>query len=201
MEDWLYYSLSIALCLAFSLLSSLRRPPTATTGKPWTPPLPPGPNALMAALGLGPLLLLAWTSFNIEPIIRIYRARYGPVFTVHLLPSFPVIFIADPAVARHVLVQRGATFAGRPPVNLATRIFSCNQHTVTSAQYGPLWRVLRRNLTAGVVHPSSVLRRHAPARRAAASGLVEGVKRQIVTVLVLDHLFTTNSLSIVLEQE
>ncbi|CAO2199900.1 unnamed protein product [Urochloa humidicola] len=175
MEDWPYY-LSIALCLFLTLLPSSFR---LVAGMAGTPPLPPGPTALTAALGLGPLLLLAWTSFNIESIINIYRAWYGPVFTIHLLPSFPVIFVADPAVARRVLVQRGATFAGRPPANLATRIFSCNQHTVTTAPYGPLWRALRRNLTAGVLHPSSVLRRHAPARHAAASGLVEGVKQQM----------------------
>ncbi|CAO2205753.1 unnamed protein product [Urochloa humidicola] len=173
MDDWLYYSLSIVFCLAFSLLlSSLRRP--AAAGKlAGAPPLPPGPTALTAALGLGPLLLLAWTSVNIEPIIGLYRARYGPVFTVHLLPSFPVVFVADRAVARRVLVRRGAAFAGRPPANLATRIFSCNQHTVTSAPYGPLWRALRRNLAAGVLHPSSLLRCHA-----AAAGLVEGIAQQ-----------------------
>jgi hypothetical protein len=45
MEDWLYYSLSIAFCLALSLLSSLR----PATGTPLAvPSLPPGPTALQA---------------------------------------------------------------------------------------------------------------------------------------------------------
>ncbi|OEL23789.1 hypothetical protein BAE44_0015191 [Dichanthelium oligosanthes] len=152
MGDWLYYSLSIAFCLALSLLLSSLRPPT---GKPGTPPLPPGPTALTA---LGPLLLLAWTSGNIESIIRIYRAWYGPVFTVYLLPSFPVVFVADRDLARRVLVQRGAAFADRPRANFATRIFSSNHHNITAGAYGPLWRVLRRNLTGKVLQPSSLHR-------------------------------------------
>jgi TRAP-type C4-dicarboxylate transport system permease small subunit len=39
MEDWLYYSLSIAFCLVISLLLSSLWP--AATGKPAAPPLPP----------------------------------------------------------------------------------------------------------------------------------------------------------------
>jgi hypothetical protein len=119
MEDWVYYSLSMTICIALSFLLSSIRP---ATGKPAAKPsLPPGPTAL--SLLLGPLLLLAWTTFNIEPIIRLAQSWYGPVFTIYLLPSFPVIFVADGATARRVLVQCGAAFADRPPVNLATRAY------------------------------------------------------------------------------
>ncbi|OEL26425.1 Cytochrome P450 89A2 [Dichanthelium oligosanthes] len=51
-------------------------------------------------------------------------------------------------------------------------------HTITSAAYGPLWRVLRRNLAAKVLHPSCLCR-HAAARRRAVSGLVAGITRQM----------------------
>ncbi|TVU42751.1 hypothetical protein EJB05_09172, partial [Eragrostis curvula] len=153
MEDWLYYSLSTAFCLALSIV--LWR---ATGGKPsGSPPtssfMPLGPTSLTA---FGPLLLLAWTSVNIESVVRAARSWYGPVFTLWLLPSFPVVFIADRAAAHRALVQRGSAFADRPPANLATRIFSSDQHNITSAGYGPLWRALRRNLTGRCLHPASM---------------------------------------------
>ncbi|KAK3142437.1 hypothetical protein QOZ80_4BG0346440 [Eleusine coracana subsp. coracana] len=169
MEDWLYYFFSITLCLTLSLLlSSLWR----AGGKTF---LPPGPTSLTA---FGPLLLLAWTSVNIESVVRVARSWYGPVFTLYLLPSFPVVFVADRAVAHRVLVQRGSAFADRPPANLATRIFSSDQHNITSAGYGPLWRTLRRNLTGKALHPSSIPR-YAAARRRAASGLVDGIAQKM----------------------
>ncbi|KAJ1267284.1 hypothetical protein BS78_07G044700 [Paspalum vaginatum] len=177
MEDWLFYFFSTIFCTALlSLLllcsSSSLRP---ATHQPSSLPLPPGPSGLSV---LGPLIFLGWTNFGIEPIIRAAQRWYGPVFTLHLLPSSPVIFIADRAVARRVLVQSGAAFADRPPANLATRVFSSNQHNVTSAAYGPVWRVLRRNLTSRVLHPSC-LRRYAGARRGAVAGLVAGITRQM----------------------
>ncbi|CAL5010809.1 unnamed protein product [Urochloa decumbens] len=186
MEDWLLYCFFSAMfCLvALSVLfSSSLRP-----AKGAKPSLPPGPSGLSSVIG--PLIFLGWTSFGIDPIVRAARRLYGPVFTLHLLPSVPVIFVADRAVARRVLVQSGAAFADRPPANLATPVFSTDQHNVTSAPYGPLWRLLRRNLSSMVLHPSC-LRRHAAARRRAASGLLAGVARQmmdgVVTVEGLLH--------------
>jgi cytochrome P450 len=175
MEDWLYYSLCLILCLTLSYFLSSVRP--ATTGKPAaiTPSLPPGLPPLTA---LGPFVLFGWTNYGIELIIRTARSWYGRVFTIYFL-STPVIFVADRDVARHVLVQRGAAFADRPPANATTRIFSDDLHTITSAAYGPLWRVLRGNLTAKVLHPSC-LRRYAVARRRAVAGLIAGISRQMM---------------------
>ncbi|XBH81662.1 hypothetical protein VPH35_107183 [Triticum aestivum] len=171
MEDWVYYSLSISLCLTLSLVfSSLCKAKAAGSSF-----LPPGPTSLTA---FGPLLLLAWTSVNIESVVRVARSWYGPVFTLYLLPSFPVVFVADRAVAHRVLVQRGSAFADRPPANFATRIFSSDQHNITSAAYGPLWRALRQNLTGRALHPSSIPR-YAAARRRAASGLADGIAQQM----------------------
>ncbi|KAI3864298.1 hypothetical protein MKW92_049644, partial [Papaver armeniacum] len=43
-------------------------------------------------------------------------------------------------------------FADRPPPLETSKIFSCNQHNITSASYGPLWRLLRRNFTFQILH-------------------------------------------------
>ncbi|KAJ1266141.1 hypothetical protein BS78_08G128000 [Paspalum vaginatum] len=152
MEDWLYYFLSITFSLAiYLLLPSLRR----ATGKAPAvspAPLPPGPAALFS---FGLILFLARSNYGIDLIIRTARSWYCPVFTIYFL-STPVVVVADRTVARRVL---------RPA-----------HHHVPG--YGPLWRALRHNLAASVLHPSC-LRRHAAARRAALSGLVAGIARQM----------------------
>ncbi|XP_066383724.1 cytochrome P450 89A2-like [Miscanthus floridulus] len=170
MEDLLYYSLAIAVCIAIiHLLSSLR--PSTTTVTPRPPALPPGPSLLSL---ITPLLFLGRTNFGIERVLSAARSRYGPVFTLYLMPSRPAIFVADHAVAHRALVQRGAAFADRPPASLPFRIFSSGQCNITSGAYGPLWRALRHNLTSKVFHPSR-LGRFAAARRKALQGLVAGV--------------------------
>ncbi|CAL5007834.1 unnamed protein product [Urochloa decumbens] len=157
MEDWLLYCFFSAMfCLvALSVLfSSSLRPANGAK-----PSLPPGPSGLSSVIG--PLIFLGWTSFGIDHSLR--------------RPPWRAASWCSPA--------RSSSFADRPPANLATRIFSSDQHNVTSAPYGPLWRVLRRNLSSRVLHPSC-LRRHAAARRRAASGLVAGVARQMIDGVV-----------------
>jgi hypothetical protein len=144
MEDLLYYSLTLVICLAAILFLSSLRSAAMVTEKPPPPPLPPGPPPLL--LLLTPLLFLGRTNFGIERVIRAAQSRYGPVFTLHLLPSRPAIFIADCAVAHRALVQRGAGFADRPPPSVPFRVFSSGRgaqhHLRHRGAYGPLWHVL-----------------------------------------------------------
>lgn len=70
--------------------------------------------------------------------------------------SRPAIFIADRELAHQALIQNGAVFADRPPALPTSKIVGSNQHNVSSAAYGPTWRLLRRNLTAEILHPSRV---------------------------------------------
>jgi cytochrome P450 len=75
----------------------------------------------------------------------------------------------------YLLIMR----ALRPPATLATRIFSSDGRNITTGAYGPFWRLLRRNLTGKILHPSSV-RRYAAAGRSAAEGLVDGITTQML---------------------
>ncbi|CAO2168050.1 unnamed protein product [Urochloa humidicola] len=169
MEDWLYYSLSIALCLAFSLLSSLRRPPTAT-GEPCTPPLPPGPTALMAALGLGPLLLFAWTSFNIEPIIRIYRAR-----TAQSSPS--TSSLPSRSSSSPTPPWRATSWSSAAPPSLAgRRRTSPPASSPATSTPSPPRRTARSGVCSAATSPPASSTHLASS---AASSLVEGVKQQM----------------------
>ncbi|XP_039126161.1 cytochrome P450 89A2-like [Dioscorea cayenensis subsp. rotundata] len=114
--------------------------------------LPPGPTAIPI---LGNLHWLWTSSRSIEPLLRDLHARLGPIITLRI-GSTCAIFISDRHLAHEALVTHGAVFADRPPALPATRVFNSNQHNINSAPYGPLWRLLRRNLISEILHPSRV---------------------------------------------
>ncbi|TVU30652.1 hypothetical protein EJB05_22283, partial [Eragrostis curvula] len=65
------------------------------------------------------------------------------------------IQVTDHAVAHRVLVQQSAAFLEHPANATPSTILSRNRHcNVFSAPYGPFWRAARRNMVAGVLHPS-----------------------------------------------
>ncbi|KAJ0964265.1 hypothetical protein J5N97_029387 [Dioscorea zingiberensis] len=115
--------------------------------------LPPGPTAIPI---VGNLIWLRRSSLrNIEHILRDLHARLGPIVTLRI-GSRPAIFISDRHLAHEALVARGAIFADRPKSLRATIILNTNQRNISSASYGPLWRLLRRNLISEILHPSRV---------------------------------------------
>ncbi|XP_028780618.1 cytochrome P450 89A2-like [Neltuma alba] len=146
MEVWFVLLVSLCLCLTirafFNLLSSSR--PTLL--------LPPGPPRIPIVTNL---LFLRRSILEIESLLRDLRARYGPIFTLPVT-SRPLIYIADHSLAQQALVQNGAIFSDRPGPAIATKVFSCDQHDINSAFYGPTWRALRRNLTSEMLHPTRI---------------------------------------------
>uniref|UniRef100_A0A0D9ZGN6 Cytochrome P450 n=1 Tax=Oryza glumipatula TaxID=40148 RepID=A0A0D9ZGN6_9ORYZ len=87
----------------------------------------------------------------------------------------PTVEIHDAALARRALVDYADAFIDRPAILPFTgppgRRRSDN---LTTVPYGPQWRVLRRNLTGGILHPSraGLL---APLQRTAVEALVAGI--------------------------
>ncbi|KAI3719818.1 hypothetical protein L6452_20723 [Arctium lappa] len=133
METW--FVIVVSLCVAALIRSTLFR---RSAGKS----LPPGPSYLSSNL-----LLLTNSRLNLEPILRNLKSKYGPLITFSI--GFrPSIFVADHSLAHHILIQNGAVFSDRP------RTFA--QRNISSASYGPTWRLLRRNLASEVLHPSRV---------------------------------------------
>jgi cytochrome P450 len=69
-----------------------------------------------------------------------------------------LIEISDSAAARTALIDDADAFSNRPltlfPVALVTGQRRRRSDSISSAQYGPLWRVLRCNLTSEALHPS-----------------------------------------------
>ncbi|XP_020114962.1 cytochrome P450 89A2-like [Ananas comosus] len=174
MEDWLLHLVALAASILVTLLlSSLLKP--SRPRKTASLPFPPGPRSLPVVGPLFALLRRGRSNFDVDQLLRRLRrlhSRHGPILSVRRLSSSrPAVFIADRVLAHRALVARGAEFADRPPASGSSAVLSSNQRSISSAPYGPLWRALRRNLAAELLHPSR-LRAHSPARRWALDLLV-----------------------------
>lgn len=147
MESWLVIAISICVASIIGVWLSgngSRRPKKVQ--------LPPGPQTFPV---IGDISLLRKSGVEMEAMIRNLHAKYGPIVTLRILQR-PTVFVADHSLAHQALVQNGAVFASRPPALPIGRITSCNQHNINSASYGPTWRLLRRNLTSEILHPSRI---------------------------------------------
>jgi cytochrome P450 len=154
MDSWQIYLGAILGALPLVLLL-LRN---GKSGDVWRRRLPPGPPSVPV---LGSLVLLTNSLADVEPLLRRLFARYGPVVSLRV-GSRLSIFVADRRLAHAALVERGTALADRPSLSTFT-LLGENDNTITRASYGPVWRLLRRNLVAETLHPSR-LRLFAPAR-------------------------------------
>ncbi|CAN6298805.1 unnamed protein product [Urochloa humidicola] len=133
--------------------------------------LPPGPPGLPF---IGNLLLLRRSSSDIEALLRRLVARYGPVVSLRVGSTLS-IFIADRRIAHAALVGSGAELADRPAVTRA--LLGESGNTISRSSYGPVWRLLRRNLVSETLHPSRV-RLFSPARSWVRRVLVDMLARE-----------------------
>ncbi|GLT55548.1 hypothetical protein SLA2020_286600 [Shorea laevis] len=147
MEAWFIMLLLITICIT-ALLNRLIIPKKSSK----TQQLPPGPFTVPV---LSSFLWLRKSSSEREVVVRNLHASHGPIVTLRV-GSGPAIIVANRGLAHEALVQNGAVFANRPPSLLTAKIFNSNQHNINSAFYGPTWRILRRNLTSEILHPSRV---------------------------------------------
>ncbi|KAF8672177.1 hypothetical protein HU200_049744 [Digitaria exilis] len=142
--------------------------------------LPPGPLAVP--------LLGNWQRYFVAHL----AARYGPVVSLRVGTRL-VVLVADRRVAHAALVESGAALADRPVVT--TREFlgetANGNTTVSRASYGPTWRLLRRNLVAETLNPSSPRmpgcssRRLARGRAACSSAGSSELRHGVFYLLVL----------------
>ncbi|KAJ9179798.1 hypothetical protein P3X46_008119 [Hevea brasiliensis] len=176
MEIWFLIIVSVSISYLLKSIFNLLFP---------TRNLPPGPLAFPI---IGNFLLLRRSSFDLEPILRSLRAKFGPIITLYM-GSRPAIFIADRSLAHQALVQNGALFADRPQPFPIIKVISSNQHNISSAFYGPTWRLLRRNLNKEILHPSRV-KSYAHARKWVLQILRNRIESQAKSghpLSVLDH--------------
>ncbi|KAJ6908081.1 hypothetical protein NC651_018503 [Populus alba x Populus x berolinensis] len=143
MESWFLILVSISISLFLKIIFN-----NFLTTKN----LPPGPLSFPF---IGHLLWLRMSTFKIEPILRSLHAKFGPMVTLPI-GTRPAIFVADRTLAHEALIHGGAVFADRPPAVATRKVVTSNQHNISSSFYGPTWRLLRRNLTAEILHLSRV---------------------------------------------
>ncbi|KAL5834615.1 hypothetical protein ACOSQ4_014112 [Xanthoceras sorbifolium] len=136
METWSIVLISISVVAFFSLLS-----------RNFSKNLPPSPPAFPI---IGHLLWLLKPYAEMELILRNLHEKYGPIFTLYIGRK-PLIFIATRSLAHEALVQNSAIFTDRPPIAPTTKIFTCNQHSISFGSYDPKWRLLRRNITSEIL--------------------------------------------------
>ncbi|XP_042513653.1 cytochrome P450 89A2-like [Macadamia integrifolia] len=183
MEIWLVLIFSLCLCASLKLLVDLF---SHNKSKHKKLSLPPGPPKVPI---IGSFLWLQRSSFSqIEQILNNLRHKYGPIVTLHI-GSRPSIFITNHSLAHQALIENGATFADRPPGMSPIRFIKSNLYTINSASYGPMWRLLRRNLTSEIFHPSRV-KSFAQARNWVLETLTERLKHHVESgelVQVMDH--------------
>ncbi|RVW21609.1 Cytochrome P450 89A2 [Vitis vinifera] len=175
MEIWLFIIISLCVATLLKSLYDFLFPKLK---------LPPGPTTVPI---IGNLQWLLKSSLELEPILRNLHTKYGPIITLQM-GSYPAIFISINSLAHKILVQNGVVFANRPE-GPANRIINSNQRNIASAIYGPTWRLLRRNLTAEILHPSRV-RNYSHARKWVLEVLIsrlQGHSESGESVQVMDH--------------
>ncbi|CAK9309084.1 unnamed protein product [Citrullus colocynthis] len=144
MEIWLLLVI-ISLSIYFLIITIFNKFQSSTK-------LPPGPPSIPI---LTNFLWLRRSPLQIESLLRSFIAKYGPILPLPIGPS-PAIVIAERSIAHKALLQNAALFADRPTALAMSNIISTHHYNLASAPYGPLWRLLRRNLTSQILHPSRV---------------------------------------------
>ncbi|KAJ6401886.1 hypothetical protein OIU84_014043 [Salix udensis] len=64
-----------------------------------------------------------------------------------------LVIVTSSELIHEALVQGGPTFASRPADSPIRLIFSVGKSAINSAEYGPLWRSLRKNFVTQFVNP------------------------------------------------
>lgn len=163
---WLISTSLVLLPLAFLLLFKVQKKQGL--------PLPPGPTAV-------PLLgNLVWLTIPDHMVfmstLRSLHARYGPVIGLRMGSSLEVN-VADRCLAHTALVERGAAVADRPELAARDLLGHNSAFTITSSNYGPRWRQLRRNFAAGFAQPARLVL-FAPERERALAQLSDKLWRR-----------------------
>ncbi|KAI3862458.1 hypothetical protein MKW92_020059 [Papaver armeniacum] len=177
--DWLLIIITtvLSLCAITVINLLLRQTPKRS---------PPGPVSIPI------ITTLQWLRkpiADVEPTLRNLKAKYGPIITLSIGYQ-KLIFITNSSLAHQALIQNGAIFADRPPAPVTSKIVSSNQHVISEAS-GPLWRLLRKNLTVQILHPSKI-KSFAPVRKRVLDIIKESIKKESNSgknpILVVDHL-------------
>ncbi|KAF9587792.1 hypothetical protein IFM89_005667 [Coptis chinensis] len=114
--------------------------------------LPPGPPGWPI---VGNLIQVVLQRRNFMYVVRDLRTKYGPIFTMQM-GQRTLIIVTSSDLIHEALVQKGPIFASRPADSPTRLLFSVGKCAINSAEYGPLWRTLRRNFVTELINPARI---------------------------------------------
>ncbi|KAK1364785.1 Adenosine deaminase-like protein-like [Heracleum sosnowskyi] len=114
--------------------------------------LPPGPPGWPLIGNLGQVIL---QKRHFIYVVRDYRKKYGPIFTMQM-GQRTLVIVTSSELIHEALVQKGPLFASRPEDSPIRLLFSVGKCAINSAEYGPLWRTLRRNFATELINPRRI---------------------------------------------
>ncbi|KAI3844108.1 hypothetical protein MKW92_023150 [Papaver armeniacum] len=146
--------------------------------------LPPGPPSL-------PILLCALRPLtNLIPILTDLPKKYGPIITLQI-GTYKTFVIASHALTHQALVQNGATFSDRLPNQETVKYITGDKQSIGFTSYGPLLKLLRRNLTSQILHPSRI-KSYAPCRKLVMdimkNNMITESQSGLLPIRVIDHI-------------
>ena len=136
----------VTSCITFKIATILLK----LSSNNWKPKtnklklLPPGPQNVPI------ITVLIWLTRSLKESQRVLRelsSKYGPIITLSSSSSRTDIFISSRYLVYEALAKKATIFADRPKEFLSNLLNSNNQPSITLANYGSLWRLLRGNLT------------------------------------------------------
>ncbi|XP_075507615.1 cytochrome P450 89A2-like [Primulina tabacum] len=139
METWFFIVVSVCVSALVSSIFNL-----------FKKNLPPGPPILPL---VGDLIWLRRPVSELEFILRRLRTRYGPLMMLRI-GRRKLVFIASHSLAHRALIQHGGVLSDRPAPLFTSKIYNRTLKEISSAAYGPTWRLLRRNLAQEILHPA-----------------------------------------------
>jgi cytochrome P450 len=136
--------------------------------------LPPGP-ASVPLLGY-PVWLTITDGMDFLRTLRRLHSRYGPVLA-HRMGSVLHVTVADRRLAHALLVERGAALADRPEMASREQLGHNGAFSITNYNYGPFWRLLRRNFALEIASPARI-RQFAMSRELVVTRLTGQLRRE-----------------------
>ncbi|KAL9252260.1 Cytochrome P450 77A3-like protein [Drosera capensis] len=144
-----YLDILIILAAVVILRVWWRRNSTTGGGPRNLPPGPPGWPVV------GNLFQVILQRRHFIYVVRDLRKRYGPIFTMQM-GQRTLVIVTSADLMHEALVARGPGFASRPQDSPTRLIFSVGKCAINSAEYGPLWRALRRNFVTELIVPARI---------------------------------------------
>nr|GMC83734.1 cytochrome P450 77A1 [Ipomoea batatas] len=114
--------------------------------------LPPGPPGWPL---VGNLFQVVLQRRPFIYVVRDLRKKYGPIFTMQM-GQRTLVIVTSSELIHEALVRQGPIFANRPADSPIRLIFSVGKCAINSAEYGPLWRALRRNFVTELINPTRI---------------------------------------------